>query len=386
MASPFIGSAISLISKKDIRYEGVLYTIDTKDSTLALQSVRSFGTEGRRENGPQIPASKEVYDFIVFRAHDIKDLKVLTSEDKASAAPAGASSTAPVSQPPPQQPAASDAGSGAPTYAGASKGAAKPSSAKPLPGDLLPPKPAATIQVKPKGEKKAWTGKHLSEQGIVGDGRHDAPSHHDAQPRNGGGRGANSRGGRNARRDHGHDRQRDNGSGREAAHGGYGGGLDAHISIPSGEFDFDKMFAKFAKEEFYKEAEAEMDASEIGSYNKDDFFDSMSSDVTERKERPDYHNQRRLDAETFGVASAQQQQQQHRHHRDTRGGGGRGGGRHQGGYQQHGGGYHQQGGYGQGGRGGGRGGRGRSGYRSGRGGGRSNGGGGYQSRRQQESV
>lgn len=76
-AVPYIGRKISLVSNSELRYEGILYTINTQESTIALQSVRCFGTEGRKM--PEIPPSSEVYDFIIFRGQDIKDLTVLES-------------------------------------------------------------------------------------------------------------------------------------------------------------------------------------------------------------------------------------------------------------------------------------------------------------------
>ncbi|CAL1139751.1 unnamed protein product [Cladocopium goreaui] len=81
-ALPYIGRKISLVSNSELRYEGILYTINTQESTIALQSVRCFGTEGRKM--PEIPPSSEVYDFIIFRGQDIKDLTVLEGQGKPS--------------------------------------------------------------------------------------------------------------------------------------------------------------------------------------------------------------------------------------------------------------------------------------------------------------
>lgn len=114
------GNRISLISKKNIRYEGTLYSINEANATVALQNVRSFGTEGREKLDAEtayVAPQDAVHPYLLFRGCDIKDLHVheTTSEkpptdDPAILAAAGAPpppTDLPAPPPPPPQPAES---------------------------------------------------------------------------------------------------------------------------------------------------------------------------------------------------------------------------------------------------------------------------------------
>jgi len=80
---PHLGCTLSLTSKANIRYEGVLKGIDTDKCTLTLNNVQSFGTEDR--SAKVIPPMQDVYDLIIFNGHDIQDVQVVERENDSPA-------------------------------------------------------------------------------------------------------------------------------------------------------------------------------------------------------------------------------------------------------------------------------------------------------------
>jgi hypothetical protein len=58
-------------------YVGTLHEINSENSTVALEQVRSHGTEGRKSNPEEeVPPNDAVYEYIVFRGSDVKDLRI----------------------------------------------------------------------------------------------------------------------------------------------------------------------------------------------------------------------------------------------------------------------------------------------------------------------
>lgn len=63
-------------------YVGTLHEINPEASTIALENVVSFGTEGRRGNpAEEIPPSTSIYEYIVFRGSDVKDISVAEEKE-----------------------------------------------------------------------------------------------------------------------------------------------------------------------------------------------------------------------------------------------------------------------------------------------------------------
>jgi len=416
---PYLGSKISLISKSEIRYEGILYTIDTKDSTVALSKVRSFGTEDRPTDRPVAPRD-EIYEYIIFRGTDIKDIRVCQPpkphptlegglpNDPAivqhSASSTMSSNAAVGSQ---KQPAPIGSGGsssygpiGSTTFSQAAPG-------PPFPSGNVPAQPQNPSPVMDMLNHNSRPSSASPAQLSAGDSK--SPNNLEGRPSQrgrGGGSQGFYRGGRG----------RGNNQGGNQGYRGRGGGRGSYqpgrpTANPKkeplkfdAEYDFDKandefkelleslqkssIEAKSANGDAAETPATELEEGEVEPENhesspvpeqfydkKKSFFDSISCEATEKsknagtRQRQDRNAEFKLNKETFGVA----------------GRGGRGGFYGRRGYNNGGGGYrggNQQGGGGQyrGGRGGGgyRGGQGGEGYgRGGYGRGGYNNGGGY---------
>jgi len=55
----------------------VLHEINSEESTVSLENVISYGTEGRKgKPEEEIAPADQVYEYIVFRGSDVKDLRI----------------------------------------------------------------------------------------------------------------------------------------------------------------------------------------------------------------------------------------------------------------------------------------------------------------------
>ncbi|GJJ70323.1 protein LSM14 [Entomortierella parvispora] len=402
----YIGSKISLISRSDIRYVGILHHLNPTDSTVALEQVKSYGTEGRRGNpAEEIPPNDNIFEYIVFRGSDVKDLHVCEPPAPQPPArpqvpddPAILGTTAPPSyynqhsqappagyyqQQQPQQPAQAQYQQAPQTSQEETKakvaekaqdqhGKSDSDTIKPA-----PPPARSTPKTQPQELRKSVEilAKQVSELNVSKDATE--PSAHQETdnryssrlPGMGGhllNSNSNRRGGR---------------GGRGGAHGAMNS--TRAPAVPTSDFDFETSNAKFHKDELAKEvgkteehAEEEEEeeiiipqAEEFYDRSKS-FFDNISCETKERMNKAEAQNQggnrlsvperrakqseeRQLNLETFGQTSVDQGRFRGGYRGGYRGNyrnGPRGGGGYRGGYSHHhnssgGMGYNQRGGY-----------------------------------------
>ncbi|KAI9340705.1 Scd6-like Sm domain-containing protein [Pilaira anomala] len=344
----YIGSKISLISLSDIRYVGVLHSINAQDSTVGLKQVRSFGTEGRRgKPEEEIPASDNVFDYVVFRGSDIKDLQVFEAPPKPTPPPPqpipqdpaimSMSGYPPVNpymnnnmymqqpqQPQPQQPQQQGPGPNAQKYWQPAYNEPELDKAK-LEKDTLDELKAEleeTDALQPTINEaaieqlaKKVSELNTSEDNIISSKPIEDHHHHQQHRRrydnnnnyNNNYRGGGSGGGRGGRYNHQFNNNK----------------TKAEFSIPTSEFDFEAANAKFDKSEIVKKDHEEVDDEEEEIeipapdefYDKtSSFFDNISCESKERNEqrqlneprRSHFHEERKLNLETFGQATVDQ--------------------------------------------------------------------------------
>ncbi|PAV58787.1 hypothetical protein WR25_11878 isoform A [Diploscapter pachys] len=288
--TPYIGSKISLISKLDIRYEGILYTVDTNDSTIALAKVRSFGTENRPCSNPVAPRD-DVYEYIIFKAADIKDL-IVCETPKATALNAGL----------PYDPAILSV------------------SGRSVPGsDSAPAMPGAPVGGTHISAGSSRSATPQNNRGGFG-GMNNLPG----GPPHGGNRGGfvprggNQGGGFRGNRGY-HQQHR----------GGFNRNGNQSYGMPrpnprgeklkfDGDYDFEKANEKFKEEIIGKMEDLKLEGDDLEKpedspakesnepfYDKkNSFFDRISCEATEKAEgrtgRPDWKKERETNQETFG--------------------------------------------------------------------------------------
>lgn len=258
---------------------------------MALQNVKSFGTEGRSEQ--PVAASEAVHPYMVFRGQDIQDLHVHEDVGPTEPAPPDAPqppAPQPVAEPTPNPSPASNFATNPPISAPEQK-PSKPSNSR--------PQPSNNSEYNKGGSPQKANRRRRNENN--GPRRND----NSAPRRNEIGTGASLLNVRSR-----------------------GQVVDREADPQTADFDLAAQTDTFQKEEIIPE---------VTAYQKDDFFDSLSCDTTDKLAGTDNrlrgHTERKLNTETFGAVALDS----HRIGRG-RGRGGRGRGRGRGGRGRRGGG------------------------------------------------
>ncbi|CUM46474.1 uncharacterized protein AC631_05385 [Debaryomyces fabryi] len=279
--SQYIGKTISLISNKGLRYVGLLDNINADDATVALKSVRSFGTEGRMAASGnanlEVHPGTDVYDYVVFRGSDVKDLTVLdTPIDQVKPEPytqAPAAGGYPAYQQQPQTQTQQQQNQSTP---GPTATSAAPAQAAAVPTQTAAPKQRAQRpsekQTQPQAPTPSQTQQKPQPQATPTSDRAEETKREEAaspaQPRP-----------------------------QEHPQSGLQKNASKVTNVPETAFDFESANAKFSRDlDSEKEAEQPM-------YNKQSsFFDNISSSADE-KNTMRWAEEKSLNLDTFGESS-----------------------------------------------------------------------------------
>jgi len=275
-SNPLIGNRISLISKKNIRYEGVLYSINESDATVALQDVKSFGTEGRElldTTGQTnfVPPQDTVHTYLLFRGQDIKDLHVHEKQGT----PAAAADTTPAKEEAP---------------------------------------PAAAVETKKEESISEPETKKETSTKAKTESKENKP---------------------NAKKG-GNQKKNMVGSGASLLNKKARGAKGDQIKVGE-DFDFESNLEKFENTKISADDEEEDDIQEEDTnvYSAGDFFDSISCDAIDKANGIDNRlrgaDERNLNLDTFGATSLGNNRRRYGGRGRGRGGRGRGRGRGRGG-------------------------------------------------------
>lgn len=256
-ATRAIGSTITLITNSHIRYEGVLGHIDGNNNTVSLTNVRVCGTEGRAkvEGKVEVPPAEQLFDQIVFRGSDIKELTVYDETQNTMTDPAIV------------------------TALPARNNNAKSSVAAMRNGPSSGHAAMQHHQQQQQGQQQRYGHGGHSGGGFRRGG------HGGGGGGRGGGRGGGYRGSRRADTHTGQDFRPATGSAKEEF---------------KDDFDFAKSREEFEKKKSEFEKAKEDAKSHSKAYDRNNFFDKISCDQQDRALRLDREGMKRADAETFG--------------------------------------------------------------------------------------
>ncbi|CAI7342752.1 CGH_1_collapsed_G0016330.mRNA.1.CDS.1 [Saccharomyces cerevisiae] len=280
--SQYIGKTISLISVTDNRYVGLLEDIDSEKGTVTLKEVRCFGTEGRKNWGPEeIYPNPTVYNSVKFNGSEVKDLSILDANIN-DIQPVVPQMMPPASQFPPQQ-AQSPPQAQAQAHVQTNPQAPKPES-------NVPAAVAGYGVYTPTSTETATAS--MNDKSTPQDTNVNSQSRER---------------GKNGENEPKYQRNKNRSSNRPPQ-----SNRNFKVDIPNEDFDFQSNNAKFTKGDstaVEKEKELEsavhkQDESDEQFYNKkSSFFDTISTS-TETNTNMRWQEEKMLNVDTFGQASA----------------------------------------------------------------------------------